>query len=189
MQVPGLARPATARLISLPEDPAGGLNRIVLQQGRLPDPGRTDEAVALKTFLDAAHVHVGDRLTAVVAGRAISFRVTGSVLAPEYVYVPSPESTMPDDAHQGVFWMPRRIVEHVAGLGGAFDAVAVRLAPGASARAVMEAIDGALAPYGGVPAYVRADQPSNAFIEAELKELSKSAAIIPRCSWLSRPAW
>ncbi len=33
--------------------------------------------MALKTFLDAAHVRLGDRLTAVIAGRALSFRVVG----------------------------------------------------------------------------------------------------------------
>ncbi len=179
MDVPGLARPATARVVSLPVDPTGGLNRILLQQGRLPDPARSDEAVALKTFLDAAHVRLGDRLTAVIGGRALRFRVVGSVLSPEYVYVPSPESTMPDDAHQGVFWMPARVVERAAGLGGAFNAVALKLAPNGSPKAALAAVDRALAPYGGLPAVERSDQASNRFIEAELKELSTSATIIP----------
>jgi putative ABC transport system permease protein len=179
MQVPGLTRPATARVISLPDDPFGGLNRIRLQRGRLPDPARSDEAVALKTFLDAAHVSIGERLTAVIGGRELSFRIVGSALSPEYVYVPSPDSTMPDDAHQGVFWMPRRVVERVAGLGGAFDAIALKLAPGANPKTVLVDLDRLLAPYGGAPAVLRSDQASNRFIEAELKELSTSAAIIP----------
>ena len=54
MEVPGLLRPATARLISLPDDDRRALNRLVVVAGRLPEPDRTDEAVALKTFLDAA---------------------------------------------------------------------------------------------------------------------------------------
>lgn len=179
MQVPGLSRPATARLVSLPDDQLGGLNRIRLQQGRLPDPARTDEAVALKTFLDAAHVKIGERLTAAIGGREVSFRIVGSALSPEYVYVPSPESTMPDDAHQGVFWMTGRAAQRIAGLEGAFDTVAVRLASGASPKSVLMAVDRLLGPYGGLAAVSRADQPSNRFIEAELKELSTSAAIIP----------
>jgi putative ABC transport system permease protein len=179
MQVPGLMRPATARVVSLPDDPRGGVNRIRLQQGRPPDPARDDEAVALKTFLDAAHVRIGDRLTAVFGGREASFRIVGSALSPEYVYVPSPESTMPDDAHQGVFWMPRRVVERLADLDGAFNTVSLRLAPATAPGFVLTAVDKVLAPYGGAPAAARADQPSNRFIEAELKELSTSAAIIP----------
>src|SRR5581483_414898 len=67
MTVPGLRRPATARLIALPDDEQRALNRIVLVGGRLPAPERLDEAVALKTFLDAAHVQLGDRLTMVIA--------------------------------------------------------------------------------------------------------------------------
>lgn len=179
MEVPGLTRPATARIVSLPDDPAGGLNRILLRQGRMPDPARTDEAVALKTFLDAAHVKIGDRLTAVIEGRALSFRIVGSVLSPEYVYVPSPESTMPDDAHQGVFWMPRRVIERAEGLGGAFNTVALRLAPGAPVAGALAATDRVLAPYGGQAAVARADQASNRFIVAEMKELSTSATVIP----------
>ena len=42
MDVPGLTRPATARLVSLPGGEAGGLDRIRLTQGRLPDPARLD---------------------------------------------------------------------------------------------------------------------------------------------------
>ncbi|TAJ70055.1 MAG: ABC transporter permease [Phenylobacterium sp.] len=179
MDVPGLARPAMARLISLPDDEGRALNRIRLSRGRMPDPRRTDEAVALKTFMDAAGVRLGDRLTAVVQGRAFTFTVVGAVLSPEYVYVPAPESFMPDDAHQAVLWAPRPAVERAAGMSGAFNAVALKLAPGASTAAVLADVDRILAPYGGRAAYAREDQASHAFLAAELKELSTSASILP----------
>lgn len=54
MRAPRLTRPATAQLISLPDDLRQALNRLVLIQGRPPEPGRTDEALAPKTCLDAA---------------------------------------------------------------------------------------------------------------------------------------
>lgn len=179
MDVPGLTRPATARLVSLPEGETGSLNRIRLVQGRLPDPRSADEAVALKTFLDAAHVRLGDRLTTVAGGRAFTFTIVGSALAPEYVYVPAPESFMPDDAHRAVLWAPRRVLEQTSGMTGAFNTASLRLAAGASEAAVLQQVDQVLGPYGGRTAYVRADQPSHAFLAAELKELSTSAAILP----------
>lgn len=179
MDVPGLARPAVARVISLPDDEPRALNRIRLSRGRMPDPGRTDEAVALKTFMEAAGVGLGDRLTAVINGRAFTFTIVGAALSPEYVYVPAPESMMPDDAHQAVFWAPRLAVERAAGMSGAVNTVALTLAPGASADAVIEDLDRLLAPYGGRAAYAREDQPSHAFLDAELKELSTSASILP----------
>lgn len=179
MDVPGLVRPATARLIALPDDARRALNAIRLTAGRMPDPARTDEVVALKTFLEAAHVRLGQRLSIVVGGRSLSFVVVGAALSPEYVYVPAPESTMPDDAHQGVFWAPRAAVERAGGMTGAFNTAALRLAPGASVASVLLDMDRILAPYGGRAAYARADQPSNAFLDAELKELSTSATILP----------
>lgn len=179
MEVPGLIRPAVARVISLPMDERLALNRILLSQGRMPDPARTDEAVALKTFMDATGVRLGDQLTAVIGGRAFTFKIVGAALSPEYVYTPSPESFMPDDAHQAVFWAPRRAVERAAGLSGAFNTVALDLAAGASTPAVLQSVDRILAPYGGRTAYARADQPSQVFLAAELKELETSASILP----------
>ncbi|HJV43078.1 ABC transporter permease [Caulobacter sp.] len=179
MDVPGLQRPATARLISLPDDPAASLNRVRLMRGRMPDPTRIGEAVALGTFLDAAGIRLGEPLKATINGREIRLVIVGAVLSPEYVYVPSPESFMPDDAHQGVMWAPRRTVERVGGMSGAFNAASLRLAAGATLPAVLTEVDRQLAPYGGRAAYARADQPSHAFLDAELKELSTSASILP----------
>jgi putative ABC transport system permease protein len=179
MEVPGLTRPAIARLISLPTEERSGLNRVLLVQGRLPDPASTHEAVALKTFLDAAGVRLGDHLTAVIGGRTFSFKVVGSVLSPEYVYTPSPESFMPDDAHQAVFWAPRPAVEHAAGLSGGFNTASLDLAAGVSVASVLKELDRVLAPYGGRMAYAREDQPSHVFLAAELKELQTSATILP----------
>jgi len=179
LEAPGLARPATARVISLPENEALALNRFVLSKGRMPNPTRTDEVVALKPFLDAAKVKLGDRLTAVIGGRAFTFTIVGAGLSPENVYVPSPESLMPDDAHRAVFWAPRAMVERASGMSGAFNSVALDLAPGASTPATLLAIDRILAPYGGRAAYGREDQISHAYLEAEFKELSTSASILP----------
>lgn len=179
LQAPGLTRPATVRLISLPAEDALALNRMRLAQGRSPDPARRDEVVALKTFLDAAHVKLGDRLSAVIGGRSFTFTVVGAGLSAEHVYVPSPESFMPDDAHQAVFWAPRATVELASGMTGAFNAVALDLAGGASVPATLQAVDRVLKPYGGRAAYARQDQVSHRFLEAEFKELSTSASILP----------
>ncbi|MGZ3274311.1 MAG: ABC transporter permease [Caulobacteraceae bacterium] len=179
MKVPGQLRPATVRLISLPDDEHHALNRIVLMQGRMPDPNRSDEAVGLKTFLDAAKVRLGDRLTMTVGGRQFTVRITGSALSAEFAYLPGPASQMPDDAHQAVLWAPRPVVEKVAGLGGAFSSVSLALAHGASAARVLPEVDRILAPYGGQPAIARKDQVSNQFQQEHIDQLGALALIIP----------
>lgn len=179
MEVPGLTRPAIARLVSLPTDQQRALNHIQLMQGRMPRPGAYNEAVALKTFLDATGVRLGERMHTIIEGRRVSFLIVGSALAPEYVYVPAPDSAMPDDKHQAVFWLSRDALEHVADMDGAFNSLALALAPGASKSAAIAALDRLLAPYGGSPAIGRDDQVSNAFLDAEFKELSTSGMIFP----------
>jgi len=179
MDVPGLTRPVLVRLISLPTNSGPELNGLRLTEGRTPDPRRPDEVVALKTFLDAAGVTLGERLSAVVGGRIIAFQVVGAALSPEYVFTPSGGSFMPDDAHQAVLWAPRSTVERAGGSTGAFTAVSFKVAVGASTPAVLQAVDRILEPYGGQFAFGRDEHPSHAFIKAELKELSTSAAILP----------
>lgn len=179
MHVPGLVRPASAMLISLPDDPRGALNRLVLIQGRMPDPNHTDVAVALKTFLDAAHVRLGQRLTMTVGGREMTVVVVGSALSPEFVYVPGPGLMMPDDAHQGIFWAPRMAVGKATGLDGAFSMLALRIAPGTRVPGVLTAVDRALAPYGGTPAVGRADQVSNKFQDERINRFGIIAWVIP----------
>ena len=41
LDVPGLAEPATGRLVSIPESGAPALNAVHLRSGRLPEPART----------------------------------------------------------------------------------------------------------------------------------------------------
>jgi putative ABC transport system permease protein len=115
----------------------------------------------------------------VIDSRQMSFTIVGSALSPEYVYVPGPASMMPDDAHRGVFWAPRFVVEKATGLGGAFSAVALSLAAGASEPAVVAAVDRALAPYGGTPTVGRADQTSHKFQQERIDRLNIIAWVIP----------
>ena len=145
----------------------------------MPVAGHLGEAVALNSFLAAAGVSLGDRLTATLSGRSASFTIVGAVLSPEYVYVPAPDSFMPDDAHQAILWAPRAAVERAAGLSGAFNAVSLRMAADSTTPTVLRDVDRLLAPYGGRASYLRKDQPSHAFLTAELKELSTSASILP----------
>jgi putative ABC transport system permease protein len=178
MNVPGLMRPATVRLVALPDDERRALNRIVIVAGRSPHPNRVDEAVGLKTFLDAAHIALGERLSVTIEGKQLTFTIVGAALSPEYVYVPS-ASPMPDDAHQGVLWAPRAAVETQTGLGGAFSAVSIAVAPGVPVDAVLAGVDRILARYGGEAAYGRANQVSHKFQQDRIERTGVMATILP----------
>jgi len=64
-------------------------------------------------------------------------------------------------------------------LDGAFNSLSLRLSHGASAPAVIDAVDRVLQPYGGSGAYGRKDQVSDAFLDSELTALAAMARVTP----------
>lgn len=181
LSVPGVAEPATGRLISLPGAGQGGasLNRLYLAAGRFPSPGSDEEVVASQTFADANSLSLGSRIGAVLNGRWRTLRVVGLALSPEYVYEVSPAMIFPDNRRFGVLWMNGEGLATAFDMKGAFNDVSMSLARGASSNDVIDTVDRLLAPYGGFRAYGRADQPSNRFLSDELGEIEVNATYIP----------
>ncbi|HEX6612395.1 MAG TPA: ABC transporter permease [Rhodanobacteraceae bacterium] len=178
LDIPALQRPAAALLVSLPESGEPRLDRIALRSGRLPRRGR-DELVMSENMAQALGYGPGDKLAVVLNGRKRSFTVAGVALSPEFVYVVAPGQLMQDDRTFGILWVNRSIMEAAYDLVGAFNDVAVRLAPGASEPDVIRRLDLLLARYGGTAAYGRADQISNAYLDQELEQLRTIAIVIP----------
>ncbi len=169
---------ARLRLVSL--EPSGTrLNRVHLRQGRLPSPGASGEGVVSENFATANRIVPGDRVVLTINGRREPLLVTGVVLSPEYIYAIPPGGVLPDDRHFGIAWMPRRALEAALDMEGAFDAVALRLAPGAVEAEVIAGLDRILAPYGGLGAYGRDLQVSHRFVSSEIEEQRAMARVIP----------
>src|SRR5689334_15284888 len=69
IDVPGMKEPATGRLVSVPDVPTPGLNRVYLRSGRYVEPGRRGEVMVHESFALAHGFKPGDRLAAVINGR------------------------------------------------------------------------------------------------------------------------
>ena len=181
LSVPGLAEPATGRLISLPNEAESGegLNRLYLTAGRYPSSRSDDEIVASQTFARANSLSVGSHIGAVLNGRWRVLRVVGLALSPEYVYEVGPGMVVPDNRRFGVLWMNSEGLATAFNMKGAFDDVSLSLARGASSSDVIDAVDRLLEPYGGFRAYDRSDQPSNRFLTDELGEIEANATYTP----------
>lgn len=179
LDVPQVAEPVTARVHSLP--PLGGSahNRLVLRQGRLPDPRHPGEVVANEAFVKAAGLSLGSRMKAVLYGKQVELRLVGAVLSPEYVYVLSPGQIFPDDRRSAILWMGREPLAAALDLNQGFNDVLVRLAPGAQTPEVERRLDLLLGPYGGVGAYSREQQISDRFVASEIDQLSTMAKLLP----------
>jgi len=179
LDLPDLAEPASAVLVSLPGGRQPRLNRLSLRSGRLPESAAIDEAVVSEAFARAHGFHAGDRFDAIMNGRRRSLRIVGVALSPEYVYAIGPGDIVPDDRRFGVVWMPRDALEAAFDLDGAFNSVSLKIWPGANEADVIRRLDDLLAPYGGAGAYGRRDQSSNSYLDSELQQLNAMRRVLP----------
>lgn len=180
LDVPGLAEPAIGRLISLPErDDTGDLNLVYLRLGRFPDPARDDEVLASEAFTVANNLKPEDRVTGIINGRKKSLRIVGVALAPEYIFQMRQGDFFPDDKRFAVLWMARRPLEFAWDMRGAFNDIALTLAPGAIEAEVLRRLDDLTADYGGTGAFGRNEQISHKFVSDEFDNLRSISRIAP----------
>lgn len=179
LDVPGLAEPATGRIVSIPEHRTPMLNDLYIRRGRYVEGGRRDEVLVGEAFALANHLDLGDTLGAVLNGRWQRLHVVGIVLSPEYVYEIRGSDIFPDNRRFGVLWMSRDAVGPAFDMDGAFNDVVLALEPDAVEADVIAQLDRLLERYGGLGAYGRADQISNRFLSDEIAQNRIFGIILP----------
>lgn len=170
LDVPGLAEPASAQLISIPERGRPRLNDLLLREGRYIEPGARDEVLVNEAFATANGLAPGATLGAVINGRWQKLHVVGIASSPEFIYVLRPASGLPDNKRYGILWMGRDAVAYAYDMVGAFNRISVALTQGASESEVIDGIDRALARYGTFGAYGRKDHLSDKVISDEINQ-------------------
>ena len=179
LDVQGLAEPATGRAVSVPDLTEPRLNLLHLREGRLPERERTDEVTVNEGFAKAHGMHIGSTFQALLNGKKRELKVVGVALSPEFIYALGPGDLMPDDRRFAVLWMSEKALAALFDLDGAFNAVTLKLLPGASEAEVIKQLDDLLARYGGTGARGRKDQLSHAFLDAELRQLAALRRVMP----------
>ncbi len=179
LNVEGLTEPGVGRIISISDLAPPSMNGLYLREGRYIEPYSPGEALVSEAFAKAHHLHPGSTVQAVIRGKLETLRIVGIALSPEYVYQIRPGDVLPDDRRFGVFWMAERELGPAFDMDGAFNDVALTLAPAANETDVIRAIDSLLERYGGLGAYARPDQPSHQFVLNELRNLRGMANIAP----------
>jgi putative ABC transport system permease protein len=181
IEIEGVSDPIIGQLIGLDERSPARMNRVTVRDGRgLGDAPSSDAAIAALVsagFADARGLKPGARLTAQINGKRRVLAITGIALSPEFVFAGLMGS--PDQRGFGVFWLPREALVAAYDMDGAFNRAAIKLAPGASERAVVDGVSAQLSRYGGREAYGRVDQPSNAMLDAEIKSQRVIGTLLP----------
>ena len=178
LDVPGVAEPVIGRMTGLPEATAPRLNRLVIRRGRAPEAGRAGEVVVSEGFATTRRLSPGQAIAALINGKQQTLHIVGVGLSPEYIYA-TRGGAFPDDRSFGVIWMARDELASAYNMEGAFNHVSVRLSPGASERAVIDALDRLLEPYGGKNAYGRDEQLSHRILSQEINQWKVIGTVIP----------
>lgn len=178
LDIPEVAQPVIGRMIGLTDIGKSPLNRLFLREGRLPEPGRKNEALVSEAFTKARGIRPGDRVAALLNGKREELQVVGVVLSPEYIFS-SRGGEIPDEKGFGVFWMEREGLATAYDMEGAFNTVALTLAPGASEAAVIDDLDRLLEPYGSLNATGRKDQNSHRILSQEINQQKTMATVFP----------
>jgi putative ABC transport system permease protein len=184
VEIEGLADPIIGQLIGVDRRNPPRMNRITLRAGRGLDESaraaRADgaiDALVSPGFAQARGLQPGAKLGALINGKRRTLVVVGIALSPEFIFAGM--FGMPDMRGFGVFWVDREALAAAYDMEGAFNRVAVKLAPGASERAVIDALTRQLAPYGGREANGREDQNSHAMLDNEIKEQRVLGTVLP----------
>ncbi|TDP71336.1 ABC transporter permease [Roseateles toxinivorans] len=187
VELPGLADPIIGQLIGVDWRAPARMNLVTVSSGRAlagvqegRGAARSDgslEVLVSEAFAQAHRLKPGARLNALINGKQRGLVVVGTALSPEFIFAGL--WGMPDARGFGVFWVDREALAAAYDMQGAFNRVAIKLAPGASEQAAIDGVARLLSPYGGREAHGRTEQTSHAMLDNEIKEQRVLGTVLP----------
>ncbi len=172
--------PIRARLIGLSAPKRPEVNNVLVLEGRYFDSA-DDSAILLEThFAEYFDLGPGDTISPILNGTPVDFSVVGVVASPEYLMVsPSRQEILPSARSFGVFFVPLDVLQQKLSAEGMVNDIAIRLEEDADESAVVKRVQEKLAPFGLTATTLRADQPSNAVLKADVEEFREVAYLLP----------
>ncbi|HKB53158.1 MAG TPA: ABC transporter permease, partial [Ramlibacter sp.] len=134
-------------------------------------------AIVSEGFADAHRLQPGATVTALVNGKQRLLRITGTALSPEYIFAGL--WGMPDLRAFGVFWIDNEELAAAMDMRGAWNRVALKLAPAAFPAGVIDEATRQLAAFGGIPAHGRTEQVSHSMLDNEIRQQQVLGTILP----------
>ena len=181
IELPGVADPVVGQLIGVDPRAPARMNRVTLRSGRALDAtqrtGQVIPALVSAAFADARGLVPGSKISALINGKRRTLEIAGIALSPEFIF--AGQQGVPDLRGFGVFWIPLEALAAAYDMEGAFNRIAVKLAPGASERDVIARLSAQLSRYGGREAVGRADQSSDATLEDEIRQQRVLGTLLP----------
>ena len=181
VDLPGVDKPVSGEVLSLPAGREKVVNGIVLLRGTYFTRERRDEVIVSERFSRVRNINPGDFIHLVMNGQKKKLFVVGSAVSSEYMYMTPPGSIVPEPANYGVFWIKREYAEDVFGYHGACNSVVGMLTPEArlDPRLPLEEMARRLDSFGVFTKTALKDQRSNLTLGAEMGGLRTQAMVLP----------
>jgi putative ABC transport system permease protein len=168
-----------ARAISLPSNSGPAVNDIKVEQGTyFPDDGGNVLLVE-KDFAEHHGLVPGDTLLLTADDRQISFDVAGIVTSPEYIWpAKSRQEILVSPETFGVVFIPQETATELTG-GSSVNEFCFLIAEGADREMMIKEAENILAPYVILDVVPQEEQPSNAAVLLQLKQMGDFSAVFP----------
>lgn len=181
VEIPGLPDPIIGQVIGLERRFPQRMNRVSVSSGRWPDASPLGdgslETLVSEAFAQARQLKPGARVEAQINGKRRTLTIVGTALSPEFIFAGL--WGMPDTRGFGIFWIDHDALAAAYDMQGAFNRVALKLAPGASEQAAVDGVSRVLARYGAQQAHGRAEQNSHAMLDNEIAEQRVLGTVLP----------
>lgn len=177
----GVDKLISGRVISMPRDPTPVLNNILLQRGSYFTPDRRNEVILSEKFAKARHISPGMFIHMLLNEQRKELFVVGTAISCEYMDITPPGSMVPEPENYGIFYVKQEFAEEAFGFQGACNDVIGILQPSAkeNPEPVLAEMERRLDPYGVFAATPLKQQQSNLAISSELSGLEVMATMLP----------
>jgi len=167
----------TLRVFSfVPDD----VNRINNFQTVGFEPALQNDIVLSYMFKSTRGLDIGDEITLFSGGKALRYEITGSFLAPEYVYIARGHTEMlPDNNGFGIAYVTEDTMSLITGRAGVANQVLFTLMDGYYFEDVLPFVQDALRPYGLMSVHGRDGLLSYSFLDMQLLAIESVAVSMP----------
>ncbi|MAT16567.1 MAG: hypothetical protein CMJ46_15005 [Planctomyces sp.] len=181
VDLPGVERPVSGQILSLPEEPAPIINNIVIRKGSYFTDSLSSEIILNDTFATERDLEPGDQIELILNERKEVFHIVGTALSSEYVYVVGGGGIVPDPANFGIFYIKESLAEDLFNYQEAANQVVGILEEPSRKQPddVLDRIERKLEPYGVSAVTPLEDQSSHFFLSSEIENLKTVVIILP----------
>lgn len=159
----------TLHVMSMDAKDTGAMDRFLLLEGELPDPGRI--AVS-RLFYEGQGLALGDVIELSCDGRLVKAEISGVVSSPAYI------AESGDAAANGYACMPIEAVRTLGNIPNLYNALSFRFTQGVDFDSAEPTLEAALARYGLQSLYGRDDHPSHYAAWSSFESLGESGGML-----------